>query len=293
MKITLSRYAGFCDGVERAYEIVKKIAGNKKVKKPVFVLSALIHNEDVVRRVEEMGIRKIEPTFGTKEFAKIKMGTIIITAHGVGPEVYEFFRKKKVDIVDTTCPRVIKVQRLARLFRKRKYQIVIIGEKQHKEVQGIYAWADKKAFFVENEKDLQKLKLNPKEKIAVISQTTQDESFIKKAFKVIKKKYPQAEAVDTLCLSTHNRQSEVKKLAKKNDIVIVIGSKKSANSRQLFKIGKKENPQTHFIENARGIKNGWFKDVATIGITAGASTPDWIITEVIRHLGKYEKNNLK
>lgn len=150
MKITLSQYAGFCEGVERAYDIVEKIAKDPEVKKPIFVLGSLVHNEDVVERIEKMGVKKVDMT-GTLEdfFIKIKdeVGTLVITAHGTGPEIYELAKKYKVDLVDTTCPRVIKVQRLAKAFFDRNAQIVIIGEKNHKEVKGIYEWAQKKAIF--------------------------------------------------------------------------------------------------------------------------------------------------
>lgn len=283
MKITLSKYAGFCNGVDRAYKIVEKISTDQQTKKPVFILGSLAHNSEVVKKIEDMGVKKISFDSNSMKFlssTKAKIGTLIITAHGVGPEIYALVKKKKIDIIDTTCPKVIKVQRLAKSFSQKNYQLIIIGEKKHKEVQGIYEWANRKTFFVENEKDLKKIILNPRINIAIISQTTQNKDFVRRVVSLIRKKYPKAEAIDTLCLTTHNRQREVKKLAKK-DVLVVIGSSESANSRRLWEIGKKDNPKTYFIENAASIQKKWFKGCRNIGITAGASTPSWIIREVI------------
>ena len=261
MKITLSKYAGFCEGVERAYNIVEKIAKDPKVKRPVFVLGSLVHNDDVVKEIEKMGIKKLSVDSNLMNFlnsAKKKIGTLIITAHGVGPKIYEFAKKNKINLIDTTCPKVIKVQRLAKIFSKKGYQLVIIGEKNHKEVKGIYEWAEEKTFIVENFKDLRALSLDSKKNIAIISQTTQDREFFDKSAKYIAKKYPQAEIVDSICTTTHDRQAEVKNLAQKNDVVIVIGSPKSANSKRLWEISKRINAKTYFIQRASDLKKQWF-----------------------------------
>lgn len=289
MQITLSRYAGFCDGVERAYEIAKEAANNPQIKKPIYVLGSLVHNQDVVDRIEKMGIRKIHVDGKIFKLlnSKIKeIGTLIITAHGMGPRIYEFVRKKKINLIDTTCPRVIKVQKLAKLFLDKSRQIVIVGEKDHKEVKGIYEWTNKTAVFVENEDDLKRIELNRRKKIAVISQTTQNQEFVKKAEEFIKNKYPQVEVIDTLCLTTHHRQDEVWELAKNQDAVIVIGSTQSANSTRLWEIAKKINPKSYFVERAKQIKKTWLKDCKKVGVTAGASTPDWVINEVMAILKK-------
>ncbi len=291
MKIILSQYAGFCGGVDRAYKIVQEIVKDKKTAKPVFVLGSLAHNNDVVKKIEEMGIKKISVEKNLTEYlqnSKIKIGTLIVTAHGIGPVIYDFAKRKKINLIDATCPKVIKVQRLARNFSKKNYQLIIIGQKKHKEVRGIFEWAACKAFFVEEEGDLEKIKLNSNKKIAIISQTTQNSDFVKEIVAQIKKRYPKAEAYDTLCLTTHNRQSEVKKIAKNSDILIVIGSPESANSRRLWEIGKENNPQTYFLERASGIKKRWFVGCKKVGITAGASTPNWIIEEVIENIKKID-----
>ena len=288
MQITLSKYAGFCEGVERAYAIVEKIAKDPKIKRPVFVLGSLVHNDDVVKKIEEMGIKKLSVDSGLMNFlnsAKKKIGTLIITAHGIGPKIYEFAEKNKIDLIDTTCPKVIKVQRLAKNFSKKGYQLVIIGEKKHKEVKGIYEWADKKAFIVENIKDLRALSLDSKKNIAIVSQTTQDREFFDKSAKYIAKKYPQAEIVDSICMTTHHRQTEVKDLARKNNVIIVIGSPKSANSKRLWEIAKRLNAKSYFIQRANDLKKQWFLGCKKVAITAGASTPDVLINQVKDRIG--------
>jgi len=292
MKISLSQYAGFCDGVERAYVMVERMIDDPKIKKPIFILGSLVHNQDVVKRIEKMGVKKIHVdrnVFKTLDKMKSKIGILVITAHGIGPKIYDFAEKKGIAVVDTTCPRVIKVQRLAKIFKERNNQIVIVGEKDHKEVQGIYEWADRKAVFVETDKEFRKLKLDPKKKISVISQTTQNQEFVKKAWEYIKNKYKNVEIVDTICLTTQNRQDEVRKKAGKNDIVIVIGSPESANSTRLWEIAEEINPRSHFIERAGQIKNSWFKNCQKAWLTAGASTPKWIIDEVMEKIKNLSK----
>lgn len=284
MNITLSKYAGFCEGVQRAYDIVEKIASDQKVKRPIFVLGSLVHNSDVVEKIEKMGVQKVHVEEPLDEFfLKIKdeVGTLVITAHGIGPEIYELAKKYNVDLVDTTCPRVIKVQRLAKIFFDRDTQIVIVGEKNHKEVKGIYEWANKKAIFIETEEDLCGFDVDPNKKLAVLSQTTQDQEFVEKAAEYIKKKFPKAEIIDSICLTTHHRQTEIKELAAKNEVVIVIGSPESANSNRLWEISERVNPRSYFIERADQLKKEWFKGFENVAVTAGASTPGWIIEEVI------------
>jgi len=204
MKINLSQFAGFCDGVKRAYEMVSAL-NVARIPKPIYILGSLVHNPDVIKKVEEKGIQKID----YEKFLKAKegeIGTLIITAHGVGPEIFQMAKKKKIKIIDTTCPKVIKVQRLAQIFSKRNYEIILIGDKGHREVEGINAWGEKKAKIISAEKDLKKLKFSKNKKIAVMSQTTQDVNFFEKANKFIKKKNSHAEIFSTICLATHDRQ---------------------------------------------------------------------------------------
>jgi len=285
MEITLSKYAGFCEGVTRACDMVENIAKDPSVRKPIFVLGSLVHNEDVVQKFEAMGVQKISMKgLSLEEFFeknKDKIGTLVITAHGIEPEIYAVAKKYGVPLVDTTCPRVIRVQRLAKTFLDRGAQIVIIGEKNHKEVEGIYAWANRKAHLVETDEDLKNLVLDPNEAIAVISQTTQNHEFVNQSAAYIKEKYPQTEIVDSICMTTHDRQTEIKQLAKNNDVVIAIGSPESGNSTRLWEIAKSINPRSYFIQRADELQSEWFSGCKKVAVTAGASTPGWIIDDVI------------
>lgn len=295
MKIVISRYAGFCDGVDRAYKMVEKMSKDPKVKKPIAVLGSLVHNSDVVSRIESLGISKIDvggDLEKTLKEAKKRFKTVVITAHGMGPKVYEIAKKIKLDLFDTTCPRVLKVQRLAKIFLDRMNQIVIVGDRDHKEVKGIAEWAKNKVFFVENEKDLKDLKLSPKKKIVVLSQTTQDQDFVNMAGSHISRRYKNVEVIDSICFSTHHRQTEIKNLASESDVVIVIGSPESANSTRLWEIAKKANGRSYFIEKAAQLKKEWLSKCKVLAVSAGASTPSWVIEEVIGKIVKTRKNSI-
>ncbi|MFA7209479.1 MAG: 4-hydroxy-3-methylbut-2-enyl diphosphate reductase [Parcubacteria group bacterium] len=283
MKITLSQFAGFCDGVRRAFEIVDNLESDK-VKKPVYVLGSLVHNQDVVRKIEEKGIRKIDlETFAKAESGEI--GTLIITAHGAGPQIYEMAREKNIDVVDTTCPKVIKVQRLAQAYSKRGYAVVLVGDKDHKEVKSIFEWGNGQATVISNREDLKNIDLAQSEKIIILSQTTQSRDFVDEVYGFVKEKYPAAEIADTICLATNQRQGEVKEIARENDAVVVIGSPESANSTRLYEIAKSLNDKAVFVENDEAMPEcGFFKGMEKVAVTAGASTPDWIIERVIARL---------
>lgn len=287
MKITLSKYAGFCDGVERAYKIVKKIVQDQEIRKPVFVLGSLVHNDDVVKRIEQLGVKKIDFNGRISEvIGKIdqKIGTIVVTAHGIGPKIFDVAKEKGVDVIDTTCPKVIKAQRLAEAFCKRSCQVIIVGKKKHKETMGILRWTKKKAVVVENKDDVDALKLPKDIRLTVISQTTQNKDLVDEIVGHILKKYPKAEVLDTVCDTTKNRQLEAKDLAGSHDAILVIGSPHSSNSTELWNIVKKINSNSHFIERVEDIKDQWFAGCKKVGVTAGASSPKWVIKEIVDYL---------
>lgn len=285
MKITLSQFAGFCDGVRRAFEIVQNIE-SEKIKKPVYVLGSLVHNQDVVKKIEEKGIHKIDMQ-KFLEAAPGEIGTVIITAHGAGPKIYEIAKEKNIDVIDTTCPRVIKVQRLAQVYLKRGYAIVLVGDKEHKEVQSIFEWGGSQAALVSDEEDLQNIDLAKAGKIIILSQTTQNKDFVDRTFEFVKNKYPMVEIADTICLATEQRQTEIKKMAEESDAVVVIGSPDSANSNRLHEIAKELNGKAIFIERAEDLPGKeFFAGLDRVVVTAGASTPDWIIEKVMERLAE-------
>ncbi len=286
MRITLSQFAGFCNGVRRAYEMVMDL-DLSMAKKPVFVLGSLVHNPEVIKKIEERGIKKIKrKDFFSENFGEI--GTLIITAHGDSPDIFKRAKEKKIDIFDVTCPRVINAQKLAKVFFERGYKIVLYGDKEHKEIVGIQGWSGGEAIIVSNKKDVRKINLDPYPKIAVLSQTTQNGSLYREIARMIveKNKDKEVKIIDTTCNSARERQEEIRKMAKDNDAVLVIGSSMSANSTRLFEIAKEINPDSYFVENASEIDENWFQGVESIGVAAGASTPFWVIQEAISALKK-------
>lgn len=290
MKITLSKYAGFCEGVKRAYETIISAVEDPKVKKPIYVLGSLVHNADVVKSLADLGVRKIQVDrnlFKNLRDTKKNIGTLVITAHGMGPSIYEFCKKGKIDLIDTTCPRVVKVQRLAKNFSEKLGKLIIVGDKYHKETRGISEWSGNTARVVEKIRDLKKMKLPSAKKITVLFQTTQNLDFAEIISAFMGNFCPNARIMNTICLATHHRQNEVKKIAEKNEAVVVIGSPESANSRRLWEIAKKINPQSYFVENFRQIEKEWLKNINRIGIAAGASTPEWVISDVVAYLKNF------
>ncbi len=287
MEVTLSQHAGFCGGVKRAYDMILKAVSNPKVKKPIFVLGDLVHNKDVVESISKLGVKKMEIPEKIEDIFnnfRSKKGTLAITAHGMGPKIYELARREGVDIIDTTCPKVKKVHDLAKEYSKNSCRLILIGDRGHKEVEGICEWSGGKATVVSNINDLEKINPVSSQKVVIISQTTQNKEDVNEIFKLAKEKYKEVEVFDTVCLATQNRQKETRELAKKNDAVIIIGSPTSANSKRLWEICRSLNPRSHFVERKGDIKEEWFKNCRKVGVTAGASSPNWIIDEAVAYL---------
>ncbi len=282
MNIHLSQYAGFCDGVKRAYEMVNSLE-MAKLKMPIYILGSLVHNQDVNKKIIAKGVKPIsrEDFFNSKIG---EIGTLILTAHGVGPRIYAWAKKNQFDLIDATCPKVMKAQRLAQVFSNRQQTIVLVGDKGHKEVEGIRGWGGQKVVIISNEEDLKNSNFKLDEKLTVLAQTTQDEKFFNQVVEFLRQKYSQVTALETICYSTQERQLEIKKLAQQNDLVVIIGSKTSANSNRLFEIAQDINSKAYFIENAQAIKKEWFSGVKNVAITAGASTPEWVIKKVLEKI---------
>ena len=283
LRITVGCHSGFCFGVKRAYEMTLKCA--KNCRKPVCVLGKLVHNEDVVKKLRELGIEAVN------SLDNIPKGTVIFTAHGTEPSLHRRAKSKGLTILDTICPNVLRAQKLAQDYSKKNYQVIIFGDKNHKEVKSVYKWADKKPKIIENFGDLKKLKLEKNKKYCLISQTTQNlEQFKKIADYLKKKNLEKFVFFNTICRSTHDRQNEIRKLARINEIVIVIGGKDSANSCRLYEIAKEINPKSYFIENSKELKKSWFRNICEVAVGAGASTPEWVIEEVVKSIRDFTPN---
>lgn len=275
MKIEIAKNAGFCFGVKRDLALIEDDV--KKIKKPISMYGHLVHNEEVIKRLLAKGIKVID------NLEKIRRGTLIITAHGISSKMKEKLLKQKgLNLVDTTCLKVLLVQNLAKLLHKQNRQVLIFGDVDHQEVKGIKGAADDQAIVFSSEKEFKKINLDQKKKYGLLVQTTKDFEEFKKLEKKIKEKIKDIKIFNTVCQATRQRQKEVRKLAKKHDLILVVGSRTSANTTRLYEISQSINPDTYFIRTNQELKGKWFKNKKSVGITAGASTPDWIINEAVQ-----------
>ncbi len=282
MKILIAKKAGFCMGVRRAVEMVLD-APNKHVN-PICTYGPLIHNPQVLDLLREKEISTIEsiPEYAT--------GTVLIRAHGVPPQTKQDLKKAGYTIIDATCPRVIKVQTIIRKHAKKNYASIIIGDKDHPEVIGLLGYAEGKGFVVDNLDDLDSLPSF--EKAIIVAQTTQNTLFFEEIKKWANHKFPHYKIFDTICDSTAKRQAEVQHLADSVDAVIVVGGQNSGNTKRLAEISKKTGKPTYHIETESEIDIDALSEAKCIGITAGASTPNWVIKKIYRTLEAlpYKKN---
>ena len=267
MGVILAKYLGFCYGVKRAIRIAREHADGKSC-----TLGPIIHNPQMVERLKSEGVDAVE------NLADMKEGTIIIRSHGVGPQVYEEAKSRNLKIVDATCPHVKKAQLSAKELVEESYQVVIIGEKNHPEVKSIFEWSNNKAVIIETEEEAKQF--SSCQKLGIVSQTTVSGEHFKKIVEwLIQQKAPDVKILRTICTATDQRQAAAIELARDVDLMLVIGGKNSANTTRLAQLCSEEC-KTYHIETAEELSPEWLNKIEKIGITAGASTPDWIILEV-------------
>ncbi len=277
MEVRLAKSAGFCFGVKRAVEqVYEQIQTDKKI----YTYGPIIHNEEVVKDLEEKGVSVLEED----KLEDVKEGTIIIRSHGVEKAVSDRIAEKGLECVDATCPFVKRIHKVVEKESSLGKQIVIVGSKSHAEVIGIIGWSLTPVVVVETEEDVEHIDLPKDKEICLVSQTT----FNYNKFDAIVQKFLENEyrlnVVNTICNATQERQTEARLLAKEADVMIVIGGKHSSNSKKLYEICAKECQNTYFIQTLADFKAGIPKDAKLIGITAGASTPNSIIEEVYQYV---------
>ena len=275
IKIVTAKRAGFCFGVKRAVDIAFDAA---KESGHVYTLGPIIHNPQVIEKLKSEGVAPIQSI----DNRKIK--TLIVRTHGVTKEISARLGNKSYTVIDATCPFVKKAQRFAGLLREEGYQVVIIGDREHPEVMGLMSYAGPDCIVINKEDPLPKLK----SRVGVVVQTTQPISVLKRFVAASIDQVKDLKVYNTICNSTALRLKETKRIAKGVGVVIVVGGKNSANTTQLAKFCISMSVPTYHIETAKEISKEWFRDVKKAGITAGASTPDWIIEEVadrIRYIG--------
>lgn len=270
-KIVFAKKYGFCFGVKRACENLNKVKGR------AYTYGPIIHNQQVVDYFKKRGIQPIN------NLSKVKKGEkLFIRAHGVPQKIVNSAIKKGLTVIDLTCPYVKKSQVLAQYLEKKDFRVIIIGQKNHPEVKAI-AGNLKAPIIIENINEAKKLK--KQNKIGIVCQTTSNISRTKGIINELKRKSNVVEIYDTICEATKERQAAAIKLAKKSDIVIVIGGKNSSNTKKLKELCEKYIP-AYQIETARQLNKKRFVNKKLIGITAGASTPNWIIEQVIEKIQK-------
>ena len=268
MEVILSECLGFCYGVKRAIKIAEEHADGKSC-----TLGPIIHNPQMVERLKAKGVGTVEDLTAMEE------GTIIIRSHGVGPHVYEKAKSLGLNLVDATCPHVKKAQLSAKELAEDGRQVIIVGEKNHPEVKSIFEWSNKSAIILETESDAKNF--SPCPKLGIVSQTTvSGENFVRIVTHLLAKS-PDIRILRTICTATDQRQKAALELSEKVDVMLVIGGRNSANTTRLAQLCA-EKCRTYHIETAAELSPVWLDKANKVGITAGASTPDWIIGEVYK-----------
>lgn len=270
MKIYKARVMGFCYGVRRAMKLAEETA--EKHENAV-TFGPLIHNPQVVSRLEKRGVPVV------KDLNKLNNEIVIIRSHGVGPSCYNTIKCKHLGLVDATCPFVRRNQEITKKLVADGKQVVLIGEKKHAEMKSVSEWAVGNSFIVENMEDVEKLPhLN---EANIVIQTTFSVALANELIDAISRKSDKISVHKTICAATSERQQAARELAKQMDVMIVIGGRNSANTGRLAEVCRNEGARTYHIETAKELQKEWFHSHDKVGITAGASTPDWIIEEVI------------
>ena len=278
MKINLAKTAGFCFGVKRAIDIALKTAESRN---NVCMLGDIVHNEIVVKEIEKSGIKKI------KKLTKGRDKILLIRAHGLDHKTLRKASGLGYDIIDATCPMVKEIHNIANKMEGKCGTIIVIGDKKHDEVKGIVGQLKNKAIIIDNITNIPLKRIKNIKSACVVVQSTQNLEKVIKIVKALKIYIKNLKFFNTICRPTRMKQEEIRKMPKANDIMIIIGSKNSANTKRLFEISKALNKKSYWINSEREIKPGWFKGAESAGVTAGASTPESTIQDIIKQIKKY------
>lgn len=289
MNIILAKPRGFCAGVTRAIETVEKAIA--KFGAPVYVRHEIVHNKFVVESLRKKG------AIFVSEVDQIPVGAItIFSAHGVSDRVEEDATNRGLDVIDATCPLVSKVHREAKKYEEEGYEIILIGHRGHPEVEGTSGRVKKDVILVTNEEDARNVEVKNPEKIAYVTQTTLSVDDTKKIASILEERFPQMQrglATKDICYATQNRQDAVRSLCKIVDVLLVIGAQNSSNSNRLRDLGEENGLPSYLINGAQDLKEEWFKDVQSIGLTAGASAPEVLVQDVIKKITEISTSDVK
>lgn len=282
MEILVAKTAGFCFGVKRALELVREALRNGDT--PLYSLGPLIHNPRVVAELSGKGVQAVS---NMDEIPATGAGKVIIRSHGAGPGTYDIVAGKNFGIIDATCPFVKKVQQLGAFLAEQGYQVIVFGEKDHAEVKGVLESiasvpALSPALVIDDHQKVDSLKLAAK--VGIISQTTQETANFNKLIADIVPHIKELRVFNTICSATAERQREVAELSRQVEVILVVGGKNSANTFRLAEISRKHGTRTYQVESPTEINPDWFQGVHKVGITAGASTPDEQIDEIVQKI---------
>ncbi len=275
MKVKTAKSAGFCFGVRRAVDKVYQQAAIEG--KQVYTYGPIIHNEEVVKDLENRGVRVLH---SEQELADLENGTVIIRSHGVPERIYHIIEEKNLELVDATCPFVKKIHKIVREQSQNGKDIVIIGNKDHPEVEGIVGWCSTKAFVLKTEEEAEKFTYSGGKSLCIVSQTTFNYKKFNKLVEILAKKGYDILVLNTICNATEERQKEAQQIASEVDAMIVIGGRHSSNTQKLFEICNQECENTYYIQTLEDLDVHSLQSMSCVGITAGASTPNNIIEEV-------------
>lgn len=278
MEIIIAQTAGFCFGVKRAVDM----AYDHAQEDHTFTYGPIIHNEVVTGDLEKKGVYAIDSIEGKE------VKHLIIRSHGVSPDIYEESKNKEIDVIDATCPYVKKIHRYVEKYYKQGYHIIIAGNSAHPEIQGINGWADNKCIIAKDADELRKMNL-PSGKYLLVAQTTYKKEVVDAMKAYLEEADVDFEYINTICNATKERQEEAVVLAKQVDCMLVLGSPKSANTKKLHEISEKYCVKSFCVQGAAELNEDMFKGCERVGITAGASTPQSVIEEVIDYIRQLEK----
>jgi 4-hydroxy-3-methylbut-2-enyl diphosphate reductase len=280
MKVYLAEGSGFCFGVKRAMDMAYKYTVSSSGR-DIYSLHEIIHNPQEVARLEKAGAKHVE------SIDDIKQGSyVIISTHGITWQEEEKLREKCADVLDTTCPYVKKIHNIAKKLAEENYRVIIIGDAEHLEVKGITGYAQG-AVVAGSLKDISGIELS--EKTGVVSQTTQDIGVFESLLagiqnRAFQNRYAEVRAFNTICDATKKRQAATMELAKRTDIMVVAGGKNSANTKRLYELSRSILKDVYQVESAYEIKSEWFTGKKSAGVSAGASTPENVIKEVVEKI---------
>jgi len=278
VKIRLAERIGFCFGVKRAVAMAEQAL---KKNKKICSLGSIIHNSQVVEDLAAQGLRVIKDVSDIRK--SDGCGAVVISSHGISPKIARQIKKKGVKIIDTTCPFVLNAQRIASALGKEGYNAIIVGDAGHPEVKALVDFAPRDTVVVRNKTEARALAFKKDAKISVLSQTTQStENFLAVVQELLEKRPRELRVFNTICNDAEERQRLARELAPKVDLMLIVGGKHSANTNRLYEVCKKVLNNSHLIEAEREVRTVWFKDVRTVGITSGASTPDRGVQKVVR-----------